>query len=1080
VKVKLADGQELESILSEVLRTHKLQYQKLGEKLYVIQRVHKNEVDKIEQSPNHSTNFEKLLPPIQGLHPNVNVLQKTISGTVTDQSTGEPLPGVNVLGKGTTAGTVTGIDGNYRITLEDEVTTLIFSSIGYTSQEVEINGRSTINIAMAEDIQSLEEVVVVGYGTVKKKDLTGAVGRIEAEDFEKQASTSVLEFLSGTVAGFNSNQNASASGGGSLEVRGRNSLNANTEPLIVLDGVIYNGSLQDINPADIESVDILKDASSAAVFGARAASGVVLVTTKKGIGGKPKINLSSKVGIASPARDFKPFDADGYLDFRRDYFRVAEPREEYYYHNPAELPNNVPLEEWRNYSNNPQDDNTQEWLGRLNFFDPEVENYIAGNTVDWYDEVMQSGVRQMHDLSISGKKDNISYFWSIGYTNNEGIIRGDQFSTVRSRLNLDAAVNDWLNVGVNAQYADRNDSAIPADLGDMYRVSPYGSFFSADGTINQFPHEYPLASHPLIDNFEKEELNTTNSLFAVTYANVKLPLGFNFKVSFQNRYQFDKNYNFWPSTTPRGGRNNPNGIGLGERTDSQLHEWMVDNILSWNKTFGLHTFNATFLYNVEKLQRWSSFQTNANFAPNENLGYSGLQFGTNPSVSNNDGVRTGDALMARVNYNFDERYLITASVRRDGFSAFGQQNPRAVFPAIALGWRLSEESFFPNSGWFERLKLRASWGVNGNRSVGDYAALARLGQNLYLDGSGVVVGVFNSTLANPGLQWEQTEAINLGIDFGLFNNRIDGSIELYSMTTNDLLLERRLPEITGYESITTNLGEILNQGVEFSLNTVNVDNQNFSWRSGVVFSLNRNEIQRLWGDTEEVEVNGEVITREVPDIANRWFPGQAIDRIWDYDIIGIWQQNEEELADEYGLAPGDFKAVDVNGDGSYRELDDKVFLGWRDPRYRIGFRNDFTFLKNFTASVFIRGDIGHSAPMGEFRHGSSNVYDRVNTFNLPYWTPENASNEYPKLDNDFSGFEGNVQKYLSRSFIRIQDITLSYNIPKTAIERIGMDNASVFTSIRNLYSFDNWLDWDPESGSTPMPRIITFGVNVSL
>jgi hypothetical protein len=299
------------------------------------------------------------------------------------------------------------------------------------------------------------------------------------------------------------------------------------------------------------------------------------------------------------------------------------------------------------------------------------------------------------------------------------------------------------------------------------------------------------------------------------------------------------------------------------------------------------------------------------------------------------------------------------------------------------------------------------------------------------------------------------------------------------MTTNDLLLERNLPEVTGYSSVTTNLGEIQNRGFEFTVNTVNIDNGNFQWRSGLVFSLNRNEIVRLWGDIEEVEIDGEIVTREVPDIANEWFPGQAIDRIWNYDITGIWQQDEADQADGFSLAPGDFKAVDVNGDGVYRELDDKRFLGWRDPRARIGFRNDFTFLKYFQASIFLRSELGHSAALSEIRHQSSNVYDRVNTYNLPYWTPDNPSNIYPKLDNDFSGFEGGVNRFFSRSFLRIQDVSLTYNIPKAALERIAVNSASVFGSIRNLYSFDNWPTWDPESLGTPMPRIFTLGANLS-
>ncbi|MEM9328658.1 MAG: carboxypeptidase-like regulatory domain-containing protein, partial [Bacteroidota bacterium] len=451
--------QNLFNVLQVLANDAKLQFKRINDNIYIVSGADAQSAV-VDETP-----------------PVIDDQDTFVAGNITASDDGSAIPGVNILLKGTTQGTTSDADGNYRIRA-DPSTTLVFSFVGYATQEITVGNQTTIDVVMELDYTEMEEIIVIGYGTAKKKDLTGAVARVEAEDFEKQASTSLIEYLNGTVAGFNSNQNPSAAGGGSIEVRGRNSLNASTAPLIVLDGVIYNGSLQDINPADIESIDILKDASSAAVFGSRAASGVVLVTTKKGTDGKPTINFSTKVGVATPSRDFKPYSAGEYTDFRRDYFRVAEPREDFFYHNPEELPGDISVEEWRNYSDNPQDDNTLEWLARLNFFDPEVENFLAGNTVDWYDEVMQTGVRQMYDLSISGKNDRLSYFWSLGYTNNEGIILGDQFATVRSRLNLDAKVNDWFNVGVNAQFAARDDSSVPGNLRDMYRVSPYGSFFN--------------------------------------------------------------------------------------------------------------------------------------------------------------------------------------------------------------------------------------------------------------------------------------------------------------------------------------------------------------------------------------------------------------------------------------------------------------------------------------------------------------------------------------------------------------------------------------------------------------------------
>lgn len=1037
---------------------------------------------------NETISFSEIEPDASPSLIEETLVQISISGQITDQA-GEPLPGATVQEKGTTNGTITDIEGNYSLSLPEDAT-LVVSFVGFSSQEFAVNGMSVIDVSLSEDVASLEEVIVVGYGTAKKSDLTGAVNRLDATQMEKQGTTNLLELLNGTVAGFNSTQGANAAGGGSLEIRGANSLTASTEPLVVLDGVIFNGDIANINPTDIETIDILKDASAAAVFGSRAASGVIIITTKKG-SGKPTVNFSTKIGIAEISNDIRPYDAQGYLDFRRDHSRAIDPAaQEFFYFNPDELPASVSIDEWRNYSSNPNADNTQEWLNRLNFFPEEIENYTNGNTVDWYDLSTRNGLRQSYDLSISGQKENTSYFMSVGYTDNEGVLMGDDFKTVRTRLNLDSKVTEWLNVGMNTQFSVLDNTSVPADFDGqdgIFRISPYGSDRDEDGNFVLVPHGYVLAFHPLGDFYDKQEQNVQNNLFGVIYANVQLPFGFNYRISFQNRYEFSRDYNFWPSTTSRGGlNNNTGGLGFGDREDETLHEWMVDNILSWKKSFGKHEFDATFLFNLEELNRNTSIQSGSGFAPNENLGFNGLQFSEFQTIENDDLTRTADALMARINYRLNNKYMFTASIRRDGFSAFGQSNPRATFPALALGWVLSEETFFPQSDVISNLKLRLSWGENGNRSVGTYTALARLQQELYLTGSSIAQGVNFASLANPNLRWEQTESYNLGIDFGLIGNRINGSLELYQANTTDLLVERQLPSITGFGNIISNIGRVENSGFELTINTINVDNPNIKWRSGLIMSLNRNEITELFGDTETVNINGEDVTRPVADIENGWFPGEAIDRIWDYDVSGVWQLGEEDAASAYGQRPGDFRSVDVNNDSLFTQLEDKQFIGYEDPRFRIGIRNEVTFLKNFSLSVFLRGEFGHMGRFNQLLHNGTNVYDRVNTYDLPYWSTENPTNDYGSLAQSAGAYEGGLNIWRDRSYLRVQDVTLSYNIPKSALERVGGTSATVFASVRNLYTFTSWEDWDPETGDNtdngnlPMPRIYTFGFNISL
>lgn len=999
----------------------------------------------------------------------------TITGTVVDQDASS-IPGVNVVEKGTTNGTTTDIDGKFTIDVQGENSILVFSFIGYEPQEVNAGNRSVLDITLREEVTELDAIVVIGYGTAKKGDVTGSVASVNVDNFKTQPLVQVTDMLAGTVAGFNTNQGTSAAGGGSLEIRGPKSLSAGTEPLIVLDGVIFTGSLRDINPNDIEAIDILKDASSAAVFGSKAAAGVMLITTKKGKSGKPTISVSSKLGITESYNQRRGLGPEEYIRFRQDYFRQMFPKIDYnFYTHPDNLPTGVTLEEWRALSSSPVDDNLQEWFGRLRLFPEEQANYRAGKTMDMYDEVFRKGVIQQYDLSIGGGSENVSYYWSIGYNDNEGIRVGDQFSSIRSRLNIDFQVTEWLNVGMNTQFSDRDESSVPASLG-FYVNSPYGEMWDAEGNLKRYPHGH--SGNPLLDYHRTSLMDKKNNLFANMYASIKLPAGFDFKVSFQPRYQTTKYLRFVTISERLGAI--PNELPEGERRESSTMNYMIDNLLTWKREFGDHSFDVTLLANIEENQYWSTNQTNKNFQPNQELGYHGLQFGDTPGIDNNDTRSTGDALMARLNYGLMGKYLLTASIRRDGYSAFGTENPRATFPAFALAWVASDESFFKIAP-VNRMKLRFSWGVNGNRDIGMYAALANIGSSLWYDGSNTRVGIYNTTLANPGLRWERTASLNFGVDLTLLQNRIDVTADYYDMTTTDLLMNRRLPRVTGFSNITTNLGELGNRGFEMTIASKNVTTQAITWNSNFVFSLNRNKIKKLFGDIGTYTLLGQERNGEVPDYSNEWFPGQPIDVVWNYDVTGIWQQGEEEAA-TYGLQPGDFKAVDVNNDGKYVNLDDKKFIGYEAPRYRFGLRNDVTFLKNFTASVFVRADLGHVGSYSAALNSGYESNDRWNrnTGPVPYWTADRPNDEYARLNPIVSAFGGGIMIYKPRSFVRIQDVSLTYHLSEELAQRMRLNNLNVFGAVRNLATFTEWPGWDPESGMTPMPRTYTFGLSFSL
>lgn len=1008
------------------------------------------------------------------------LVKKTVNGVISDKS-GEPIIGANVLIKGTTNGVTSNVDGQFSILVTEE-DILQISYIGYAPQEIKIGSQENFKVVLMEDQMALDEVVVIGYGFVRKKDLTGAVSQVKAAQYSTQQSTNALDLLNGTVAGFNSNIGTSASGTSSMEIRGPASLSANNEPLVVLDGVIFNGSINDINPRDIETIDILKDASSAAVYGSRSAAGVVIINTKRGKGDKMTINFSAQVGVEDYAKKMKPNGVEGYLQRRQDYQERANPsKQEGYYRNPNNLPDGISLDTWQNYDASYSSNPIETWMNRLSLRDIEQQNYLNGNSFDWFDATTSPGLRQNYDVNISGGIGQTKYYWSLGYTDNEGYLLGDEYKTIRTRINADTKITDFLTVGINAQFTNKDQSAVAANLNNIVAQSPLATPYDENGDLKWYPHDDSgVNANPFLNTTYRDKYHVLQNLFANIYAELQLPFGFSYKVSFINRYDWVKNYYFDPSTLPAGDKVG----GLGQRKNESLYEWQVDNIFSWRKTFGVHDFYATFLYNAEKKQTWSDTAYSQEFSISEALSYHQLGAGSSTTISNNDTYSTGTAIMGRLNYTLLDRYLLTLSIRRDGYSAFGINNPHAVFPSGALAWNLSEESFF-NVNWIDNLKIRTSYGVNGNRDIilkegegdGIYSALSKLGTTKYLSNGSYVSGIYSNTMANSNLKWEKTKAFNLGVDFSVLNNRLSGTMEYYDMVTNDLLLTRSLPTIIGYASVMSNMGEIENKGFELTLNSRNIASADFSWNSTFTFSLNRNKINHLYGDVENVlDENGNIIgTKEADDITNGWFIGEALDRIWDYKFLGIYQEGEEELAASFGKQPGDTKLLDVDGNGVSTQ-EDKVFQGYKNPRFRLGLRNDFTFLKDFQLSFFLRADLGHYGQNSMLMHTSS-LGDRQNYYALPYWTPENPTD---KTTRQNTANTPNFTIYESRSFLRLQDISLSYNLPAKMLDKFKVWNCRVYVSSRNLLTITKWSGWDPESGSAPMPRTFSFGIDVTL
>ncbi|MDR3251939.1 MAG: SusC/RagA family TonB-linked outer membrane protein [Tannerella sp.] len=951
---------------------------------------------------------------------------------------------------------------------------LLISHIGYIAQEIAVGNQTNLQITLAEDSQALDEVVVIGYGTIKKKDLTGAVAQVKAEQYQTRQSVNVLDYLNGAVAGFNTGSGTSASGSSGMEIRGQASISANNTPLIVLDGVIYNGSINDVNPLDIETIDVLKDASSAAVYGARSAAGVVIINTKRGKGEKPTVDFSMQLGMTDFTKEIKPMGIDDFMKYRKDFqIRTNPGKQTGYYEHPDHLPSGVDLSAWQNYDAAHSSDPLETWMSRLNLRSIEQENYRNGMYYDWYDNSTRTGLRQNYDVSLSGGTARMKYYWSLGYTDNMGKVKGDAFKTIRSRINADAKVTDFLNVGVNAQFANRDEGYTQVNLSNVVQVSPLGMPYNDDGSIRWYPNDDSGIGNPFSAYDYRDYFNLNQQLFTNLYADVKLPFGFSYRVTYVNRFSWNKNYYFDPIDIPSGSVAN----GIGERINTSAYEWQIDNIVSWKKTFGIHDFYATFLYNAEKRQAWKDTGHSEDFSPNGLLGYHQLQSGISQTLSNTDEYSTGTAIMGRLNYTLLDRYLLTLSARRDGYSAFGQNHPYALFPSGALAWNIYKESFMKSADWLDNLKIRISYGVNGNRDIGIYEALAKLGTTKYLTDGNLISGVYSNTMANSDLKWEKTAAFNIGLDFAVCDNRLSGTLDYYDMSTTDLLLSRSLPAIIGYQSVMSNMGELLNKGFETTLNANAVNNEHFSWNSTMTFSMNRNKIKHLYGEMIDVlDENGNVIgQKEADDIDNRRFIGQALDRIWDYEFMGIYQLGEEDAALPFGKAPGDVKLYDADGNGVSTQ-EDKTFQGYTKPRYRLGWRNDFMVFKNFQVSFFLRADLGHHST-NALLVNTDHMGDRRNNYDIPYWTSENPTNSYTRQNTVNTPV---FAIYESRSFVRLQDLSVSYDLPQALSTKLSLNRCRIYVSSRNLLTLTKWSGWDPESGNTPMPRIFTFGINLSL
>jgi TonB-linked SusC/RagA family outer membrane protein len=948
-------------------------------------------------------------------------------------------------------------------------------------QEVATSEKNDLVISLAEDSEVLDEVVVIGYGTVRRSDLTGAISQINPTKKVEKLTSNATDLLRNSIAGLYMPFSTSAKGDIDLNnalIRGTTSLKASNAPLIVLDGVIYDGDMANISSADIETIDVMKDASSAAIYGSRSANGVINITTKKGATGAPTINFNMNIGFSSPSYLREVLSPEEYIDMRSTLFQYTAPMDNHpgYYNNPNNLPGGVSLEQWMEY-NNATGDPVDIWLTRLRMDPLEIGNYKQGKSTDWADHLFQTGLRQDYLTSISGGSDKTKYYWSVNYSDNEGFIVGQEYSSVRSRLNVESKISNFLDIGINAQYANRDEGGIAANWGAYSNLSPLGLLYNDDGSLRYAPSgNLQTGTNPLIDRAYNERYMKINDLNTRIYAIVTLPFGISYQLNVINNFAQSRNYEHVSSLNPN---NATNGSAFRQNNDSYM--WNIENIVKWAKVFDQHRFDLTLLANAEKYQSFSNRQSNTQFSPSDILGYHHMGAGSAPVITSDDVASTRDALLGRLNYTFRDKYLLTASIRRDGYSAFGQDNPHATFPSVALAWRLSEESFF-NVEKIDQLKIRASWGANGNSAIGAYDALAVLtgGKHLYATDAGAayIVSRLNiDRMQNPNLKWEKTGAYNIGIDFSLFKYRLNGTIEGYLSKTTDLLVDRSLPNVTGYSAITANMGQVNNKGIELTLNSRNMEiADKFEWQTFFNASYNKNKIVHLYGDmVNTYDSQGNIIgTKESDDYENQWFIGHSIDAIWDYRPNGVWQVEDAVLANSYGgYLPGEYRMVDVNNDGLYTELADKQFLGYSKPQFRWNMMNDFTLFQNFSVSFSLYGHHGWKKNWAE-KFGE----ERSSDYKIPYWTPENRSNKYSRMSNR-DGDPKPQSNYVNMGFVRLSDISVGYLFPKNITDMLHTQSLKIYGSIQNVAVWTKWEGWDPENTGGTSPRYYNLGINLT-
>ena len=974
---------------------------------------------------------------------------RTVTGKIIDD-TGEPLIGVSVLVKGTTVGTITDFDGNYSLEVPSGKNILVISYIGYKTQDITVGKSNQLNIKMEADTQALDEVVVVGYGVMKKRDVTGAVSSMKNKDVVIAPTNNVMEALSGKIAGMDI-MKTSGQVGEDVEIllRGSRSIYGDNTPLFIIDGI--PGSYNQINPSDIETVDVLKDASSTAIYGSAGANGVVIITTKRGAVGKATVNFDAYYGFSGTPDYYHGMVGDEWTRYQRESYKYINGQY------PADM--------------------------SAILTDPvKLEAYNQGKWIDWVDEAAgNTATTQKYSLSVTGGSEKTKIFASAAYTREEGLLSNDNMGKYAMRLNVDQEIFSWAKIGFtsNLTYTDRNQG-VKNTFTKALSVFPLGDAYDKDGNIN---HEYaPNEYSPLGDFIPNQYVNNTKGTYINVNGNLELtPLkGLSFKSVISATLNNSRAGTFLGAQC---NANLPTYASSPHASilNSYTRGYTWENILSYNMTIAEdHSVGGTFVTS------WSHNQEESNMAAGSGQDLDSWSFwrltsATSPHVESDFSQTQKLSYAVRFNYSYKGKYLFTFSNRWDGVSWLA--NKWDSFPAAALAWRISDEAFMESSNdWLSNLKLRIGYGVTGNSGgIGAYGTLTNAiiysSSGISIGGNNVPFAQYTGTYSNPDLGWEKSHNWNIGVDFGLLSNRIDGSIEWFTTKTKGLLFKRTLPVTTGNTGwgrpldIWENLAETSNMGVEATINSHNIKTKDFSWDTTLSFTWSKEKINSL--------PTGDLIKENL-------FEGQPIHALYDYKYAGIWGSNvPQETLDAYGVKPGWVKieTLDKDGDGGVHKYgeDDRQILGHTNPDVILGLNNTLTY-KNFDLSIFAMARYGQtikSSLIGWYRASSN--YSINQPAGVDYWTENNQGAYYPVPG---SGDEQKVMSaltYRDGSFIKVKNITLGYTLPSVWTQKAGIKKVRLYVSASDLFCISNYPEgWDPEMGvsSYPITTSLLFGLSV--